>query len=64
MKTGDIEKVEEKNHQLIEKIYANQEEKNHAIEVLKIPKIQLLKKIMTLLRLLKKTNLYLYKTKK
>ena len=37
MKTGDIEKVEEKNHQLIEKIYANQEEKNHAIEVLKIP---------------------------
>ena len=37
MKTGDIEKVEEKNHQLIEKIYADQEEKNHAIEVLKIP---------------------------
>ena len=37
MQTGDIEKVEEKNHQLIEKIYANQEEKNHAIEVLKIP---------------------------
>ena len=29
--------MEEKNHQLIEKIYANQEEKNHAIEVLKIP---------------------------
>ena len=37
MKTGDIEKVEEKNHQLIEKIYADQEEKKHAIEVLKIP---------------------------
>jgi|TARA_B110000908_G_scaffold78090_1_gene93804 transcriptional regulator with PAS, ATPase and Fis domain len=37
MKTGDIEKVEEKNHQLIEKIYADQEIKNHNIEVLKIP---------------------------
>jgi transcriptional regulator with PAS, ATPase and Fis domain len=37
MKTGDIEKVEEKNHQLIEKIYADQEVKDHAIEVLKIP---------------------------
>ena len=37
MKTGDIEKVEEKNHQLIEKIYEDQEEKKHAIEVLKIP---------------------------
>ncbi|MDB4242146.1 sigma-54 dependent transcriptional regulator [Polaribacter sp.] len=37
MKTGDIEKVEEKNHQLIEKIYADQEEKKHGIEVLKIP---------------------------
>tara|TARA_B110000090_G_scaffold74792_1_gene85082 strand:- start:1121 stop:2344 length:1224 start_codon:yes stop_codon:yes gene_type:complete len=37
MKTGDIEKVEEKNHQLIEKIYADQEVINHDIEVLKIP---------------------------
>ncbi|CAI8316518.1 MAG: Nif-specific regulatory protein [Polaribacter sp. SA4-10] len=37
MKTDDIEKVEEKNHQLIEKIYADQEIKNHNIEVLKIP---------------------------
>jgi transcriptional regulator with PAS, ATPase and Fis domain len=37
MKTGDIEKVEEKNHQLIQKIYADQEVKNHDIEVLKIP---------------------------
>jgi len=37
MKTGDIEKVEEKNHQLIKKIYADQEEKKHAIEVVKIP---------------------------
>jgi transcriptional regulator with PAS, ATPase and Fis domain len=37
MKTGDIEKVEEKNHQLIEKIYADQEIKNHNIEVLKLP---------------------------
>ncbi|CAI8169177.1 MAG: Nif-specific regulatory protein [Polaribacter sp. SA4-10] len=37
MKTGDINKVEEKNHHLIEKIYANQEIDNHDIEVLKIP---------------------------
>ena len=37
MKTGDIEKVEERNHQLIEKIYADQERKESNIEVLKIP---------------------------
>ena len=37
MKTGDINKVEEKNHHLIEKIYSNQEIDNHDIEVLKIP---------------------------
>ena len=37
MKTGDIEKVEERNHQLIEKIYADQERKESNIEVLNIP---------------------------
>ena len=37
MKTGDIEKVEERNHQLIEKIYADQEGKESNIEVLNIP---------------------------
>ena len=37
MKTGDIEKVEERNHQLIEKIYADQERKDSNIEVLNIP---------------------------
>ncbi|TXD47618.1 sigma 54-interacting transcriptional regulator [Polaribacter sp. IC073] len=38
MKTGDIEEVEERNHQLIEKIYADQERKEHNIEVMNIPK--------------------------
>ncbi|MDX6747485.1 sigma-54 dependent transcriptional regulator [Polaribacter sp. PL03] len=37
MKTGDIEEVEERNHQLIEKIYADQELKEHKIEVMNIP---------------------------
>jgi transcriptional regulator with PAS, ATPase and Fis domain len=37
MKTGDIEKVEERNHQLIEKIYADQERKERNIEVMNIP---------------------------
>ena len=37
MKTGYIEKVEERNHQLIEKIYADQERKESNIEVLNIP---------------------------
>ncbi|AUC86128.1 sigma-54-dependent Fis family transcriptional regulator [Polaribacter sp. ALD11] len=37
MKTGDIEEVEERNHQLIEKIYADQERKEHNIEVMNIP---------------------------
>jgi transcriptional regulator with PAS, ATPase and Fis domain len=37
MKSGSIEEVQEENHQLIEKIYANQETKEHNIEVLNIP---------------------------
>jgi transcriptional regulator with PAS, ATPase and Fis domain len=37
MKTGDIEEVEERNHQLIEKIYADQERKENNIEVMNIP---------------------------
>ena len=37
MKTGDIEEVEERNHQLIEKIYADQERKERNIEVMNIP---------------------------
>jgi transcriptional regulator with PAS, ATPase and Fis domain len=37
MKTGDIEKVEERNHQLIEKIFADQERKESNIEVLNFP---------------------------
>jgi transcriptional regulator with PAS, ATPase and Fis domain len=37
MKTGDIEEVEERNHQLIKKIYADQERKEHNIEVMNIP---------------------------
>ena len=37
MKTGDIEEVEERNHQLIEKIYADQERKENHTEVLNIP---------------------------
>ena len=37
MKTGDIEEVEERNHQLIEKIYADQERKEQNIEVMNIP---------------------------
>jgi transcriptional regulator with PAS, ATPase and Fis domain len=37
MKTGDIEAVEERNHKLIEKIYADQERKENNIEVLNIP---------------------------
>jgi transcriptional regulator with PAS, ATPase and Fis domain len=38
MKTGDIEEVEERNHQLIEKIYADQKRKENNIEVMNIPK--------------------------
>jgi transcriptional regulator with PAS, ATPase and Fis domain len=37
MKTGDIEEVEERNHQLIEKIYADQKRKENSIEVMNIP---------------------------
>jgi len=37
MKSGDIEEVEEKNHQLIEKIYNEQNDYENKIEVLKIP---------------------------
>jgi len=37
MKTGDIEEVEERNHQLIEKIYEDQKRKENNIEVMNIP---------------------------
>ncbi|AQS94928.1 MULTISPECIES: sigma-54-dependent Fis family transcriptional regulator [Polaribacter] len=37
MKNGDIEQVQEENHQLLEKIYSDKELKEHDIEVLNIP---------------------------
>ena len=37
MKNGNVEKVQKENHQLIEKIYRDQESKNTNIEVLNIP---------------------------
>ncbi|WP_298767133.1 sigma-54 dependent transcriptional regulator [uncultured Polaribacter sp.] len=37
MKNGNIEEVQEENHQLLEKIYSDQELKEHDIEVLNIP---------------------------
>ncbi|ARV06681.1 sigma-54-dependent Fis family transcriptional regulator [Polaribacter sp. SA4-10] len=37
MKSGNVEEVQEENHQLIEKIYKDQEEKGHNFEVLNIP---------------------------
>ena len=37
MKNGNTEEVQEENHQLLEKIYSNQELKDNDIEVLKIP---------------------------
>jgi len=37
MKNGNVEEVQEENHQLIEKIYRDQEEKGHNFEVLNIP---------------------------
>jgi len=37
MKNGNVEEVQEEHHQLIEKIYRNQEDQNTNIEVLNIP---------------------------
>jgi transcriptional regulator with PAS, ATPase and Fis domain len=37
MKNGNVEEVQEEHHQLIEKIYRNQESQNPNIEVLNIP---------------------------
>ncbi|PWG04652.1 sigma 54-interacting transcriptional regulator [Polaribacter aquimarinus] len=37
MKTGNVEEVQEEHHQLIEKIYRNQETQNTNVEVLNIP---------------------------
>ena len=37
MKNGNVDEVQEEHHQLIEKIYRNQETQNNNIEVLKIP---------------------------
>ena len=37
MKNGNVKEVQEENHQLIEKIYRNQESQNTNIEVLNIP---------------------------
>jgi transcriptional regulator with PAS, ATPase and Fis domain len=37
MKSGNIEEVQEENHQLIEKIYAEKEIKEHNVEVFNIP---------------------------
>ncbi len=37
MKNGNVEEVQEEHHQLIEKIYRNQEAQNNNVEVLNIP---------------------------
>ncbi|WP_435414630.1 sigma-54 interaction domain-containing protein [Polaribacter aestuariivivens] len=37
MKSGNVEEVQEENHQLLEKIYSDKELKEHNIEVLNIP---------------------------